>query len=213
MNTREVTMEYFYSVRAPRCQEIKIKRSTFICSLAPVDSMEEAKAFISAISAEHKTATHNCWAYIVGEMGQMFHSSDNGEPAGTAGKPMLNVLQRHNMTRIVAVVTRYFGGVKLGIRGLIDAYGESVEAALALEKLMKIVKTRTYTVTLPYAFNDTLLYQLNLHDATVSHTDYTDRVIHGVAVEDHLAPALEKLLTEFQDGGKLSFEGPLEEPS
>ena len=203
-------MEYFYSVRKPRSQEIKIKRSTFICSLAPVDSMEQAKAFISAVSAEHKTATHNCWAYVVGEAGQVFHSSDNGEPAGTAGKPMLNVLQRHNMTRIAAVVTRYFGGVKLGIRGLIDAYGEAVEAAVAMEKLMKLVKIRTYQVTVPYTFNDTLLYQLNLHDAKVTRTDYTDKVVHEVAVEDHMAPALEKLLTEFQDGGKLTLKGALE---
>lgn len=203
-------MEYFYSVRKPRSQEIKIKRSTFICSLAPVDSMEQAKAFISAVSAEHKTATHNCWAYVVGEAGQVFHSSDNGEPAGTAGKPMLNVLQRHNMTRIAAVVTRYFGGVKLGIRGLIDAYGEAVEAAVAMEKLMKLVKIRTYQVTVPYTFNDTLLYQLNLHDAKVTRTDYTDKVVHEVAVEDHMAPALEKLLTEFQDGGKLTLKGVLE---
>ena len=203
-------MEYFYSVRKPRSQEIKIKRSTFICSLAPVDSMEQAKAFISAVSAEHKTATHNCWAYVVGEAGQVFHSSDNGEPAGTAGKPMLNVLHRHNMTRIAAVVTRYFGGVKLGIRGLIDAYGEAVEAAVAMEKLMKLVKIRTYQVTVPYTFNDTLLYQLNLHDAKVTRTDYTDKVVHEVAVEDHMAPALEKLLTEFQDGGKLTLKGALE---
>ena len=199
-------MEYFYSVKEPRRREIKIKRSTFICTLSPVASLEQAKAFISSVAAEHKTATHNCWAYIVGEKGELFHASDNGEPAGTAGKPMLNVLQRHRMTQIAAVVTRYFGGVKLGIRGLIDAYGESVESAIAMGKLKKLMKIRSYRVTLPYAFNDTLLYQLNHYDAVISHTDYTDRIIHGVEVEAHRAPELELLLTEFQDGGKLTFE-------
>ena len=204
-------MEYFYSVKAPRFQEIKIKRSTFICALSQVDSMEAAKTFISAIASEHKTATHNCWAYIVGERGETFHSSDNGEPAGTAGKPMLNVLESHDMTQIVAVVTRYFGGVKLGIRGLIEAYAEAVESAVAMEKLMKLVKLNAYQLTLPYAFNDTLLYQLNNYGVVITQTDYTDQVTHGVAVEAHLAPELERLLTEYQDGGKLIFEGPLEQ--
>jgi len=203
-------MDYFYSVKAPRSREIKIKRSTFICALSQVDSMEEAKTFISSISSEHKTATHNCWAYIVGEQGETFHSSDNGEPSGTAGKPMLNVLQSHHMTRIVAVVTRYFGGVKLGIRGLIDAYAEAVESAVAMEKLTKLVKINAYRVTLPYAFNDTLLYQLNNYGVGIVGTDYTDKVIHGVEVEAHRAPELEKILTEYQEGGKLTFEGPLD---
>ncbi|SMC78907.1 uncharacterized protein, YigZ family [Desulfocicer vacuolatum DSM 3385] len=203
-------MEYFYSVKTPRSREIKIKRSTFICALCRVDSMEEAKTFISSVASEHKTATHNCWAYIVGDKGETFHCSDNGEPAGTAGKPMLNVLQSHHMTRIVAVVTRYFGGVKLGIRGLIEAYGEAVESAIALEKLMKLVKINSYRVTLPYAFNDTLLYQLNNLGVVIAETDYTEQVTHGVAVEAHDAPVLEKMLTEYQDGGKLTFEGPLD---
>lgn len=172
--------------------------------------MEEAKTFISSVASEHKTATHNCWAYIVGDKGETFHCSDNGEPAGTAGKPMLNVLQSHHMTRIVAVVTRYFGGVKLGIRGLIEAYGEAVESAIALEKLMKLVKINSYRVTLPYAFNDTLLYQLNNLGVVIAETDYTEQVTHGVAVEAHDAPVLEKMLTEYQDGGKLTFEGPLD---
>jgi len=203
-------MEYFYSVKAPRSREIKIKRSTFICTLCQVNSMEEAKTVISSIASEHKTATHNCWAYIVGEQGDTFHSSDNGEPAGTAGKPMLNVLQSHHMTQIVAVVTRYFGGVKLGIRGLIDAYSAAVESAVAMGKLMKLVKTDAYQVTVPYAFNDTLLYQLNELGVVISETDYTDQVTHGVTVESHRAPDLERMLTAYQNGGKLTFEGPLE---
>ena len=185
-------MAYFYSVEKERCQEIKIKRSTFICTLAPAASMEEAKTVISRVSAAHKTATHNCWAYVVGEKGEMFHASDNGEPSGTAGQPMLHVLQRHRMTWVAAVVTRYFGGVKLGIRGLIEAYGQAVEEAVDLAPLKKLVNTVTYQVTVPYAFNDTLLYQLNQYQGEIVHTDYTDSVMHQVAVEVHRAPELEK---------------------
>jgi len=89
-----------------------------MCTLGYVDSLEKAKQFISRISKENKTANHNCWAYILGEKGELFHCSDAGEPSGTAGKPMLNALQSHCMTNIAAVVTRHFGGVKLGVRGL-----------------------------------------------------------------------------------------------
>src|SRR3989339_351950 len=102
---------YFYSVDRQRIKMIKIKRSVFVCTLDHVESIEKAKAFISRISKENKTATHNCWAYILGEKGEMFHSSDAGEPSGTAGKPMLSILKNYHMTQIAAVVTRYFGGV------------------------------------------------------------------------------------------------------
>src|SRR5687768_10618077 len=101
--------------------EVKIKNSVFICHLRPAQTVEEAKAFISEISGQYKDATHNCWAYITGKNGDIFHSSDAGEPAGTAGKPILNTLNKYRLTNISAVVTRYYGGVKLGVRGLIDA--------------------------------------------------------------------------------------------
>ena len=81
-------MDYFYSTQGQRTTNIKIKRSVFICTMEYVESIDEAKTFISTISRENQTATHNCWAYIVGEQGDIFHSSDAGEPSGTAGKPM-----------------------------------------------------------------------------------------------------------------------------
>lgn len=87
-------MEYFYSIKKNRNYRCKIKRSEFIAHLAYVETIEEAKEFISQISEEHKTATHNCWAYIVGEKGKTYHCSDAGEPSGTAGKPILNALKK-----------------------------------------------------------------------------------------------------------------------
>jgi len=198
-------MNYFYSIDNDRQMEIKIKRSTFICSLQYVETVETAKSFISTISSEHKNATHNCWAYIVGDTGDMFHSSDNGEPAGTAGKPMLNTLQSHSMTRVAAVVTRYFGGVKLGIRGLIDAYGESVQCAIDMEKLKKLVKIVEYTIDLPYAFNDTLLYHLQSFPGEVTDTRYSDMVSHDFFVEDQGACELENMLDAYKSAGKLGY--------
>ncbi|MBF0379267.1 MAG: YigZ family protein [Desulfamplus sp.] len=198
-------MVIFYSIDNDRRTEIKIKRSTFICSLKYVDSILGAKEFISYISSEHKTATHNCWAYIVGDNGEISHSSDNGEPAGTAGKPMLNALQANNMTNIVAIVTRYYGGVKLGVRGLIDAYSQAVVSAIELSALKKIVKVKKYKIDLPYSFNDTLIYHLNSFEAKITDTRYFDKVSHDVEVSSDTIREVETLLTQYQNSGKLRF--------
>lgn len=198
-------MEYFYSIENNRRIEIKIKRSTFICTLKYVETISEAKSFISEISSEHKIATHNCWAYIVGDRGETSHSSDNGEPAGTAGKPMLNALQGHDMTNVAAVVTRYYGGVKLGVRGLIDAYGEAVIAAIELSSLKQLIRVKKYIVNLPYSFNDTLLYHLNNFKAQVIDTRYSESVSHDIEVAANNCDEVETLLSEYQNSGKLTF--------
>lgn len=196
-------MSSFYSITDDRCVEIKIKRSTFICSLRYVETLEEAKNFISGVSSEHKNATHNCWAYIVGDTGNVCHASDNGEPAGTAGKPMLNVLHSYNMTNVSAVVTRYFGGVKLGIRGLIDAYGESVTAAIAREPLGKIVKTIAYNIEVPYEMNDMIIHHLKRFKGKIEDTQYADVVTHFYCVEDGDEQALKEFLEPYHNSGKL----------
>lgn len=198
-------MGYFYSIDHDRRIEIKIKRSTFICSLRYVETISQAKEFISLISSEHKMATHNCWAYTVGERGEICHSSDNGEPAGTAGKPMMNVLQSHEMTNIAAVVTRYYGGVKLGVRGLIDAYGEAVTSAITLSPLRKLVQVKKYSIDVPYPFNGTLLHRLQELQATVTDSRYSESVCHNIEVAQEFSSDLDILLTEYQKSGRLKF--------
>ncbi|MBF0200529.1 MAG: YigZ family protein [Desulfamplus sp.] len=201
-------MGSLFSIDDMRRMEIKIKRSTFICTLGHVETVEDAKSFISGVAGEHKNATHNCWAYIVGEKGDIFHSSDSGEPAGTAGRPMLNVLQAHSMSKIAAVVSRYFGGVKLGIRGLIDAYGEAVELAIGMAPLRKIVRTVNYTITLPYAFNDTLIHQLQNFSGKIVNTSYSDMVVHNFMAEEDDEKGtqeLENLLSGYRNAGRLDY--------
>ncbi|MBF0303990.1 MAG: YigZ family protein, partial [Desulfamplus sp.] len=177
-------MDTFYSIDDDRRTDIKIKRSAFICSLRYTNTISDAKKFIASVSSDHKQATHNCWAYIVGEKGEVSHSSDNGEPTGTAGKPMLNALQSNKMTNIAAVVTRYYGGVKLGVRGLIEAYSQSVISAIELAPLKKIVSVRKYIIDLPYSFNDTLLYHLNNFNVKITETRYSDIISHDVEVDE-----------------------------
>lgn len=108
--------------------EIVIEKSRFICSLKKVKSEEEAQEFIKAVKKEFWDATHNCSAYLVDDLAQ--RSSDDGEPSGTAGIPMLEVLRKNNLTGTAAVVTRYFGGIKLGAGGLVRAYSGSVAGAV-----------------------------------------------------------------------------------
>jgi uncharacterized YigZ family protein len=103
--------------------EIEIRKSRFICSVARVESDDGAREFIASLKKTHWQANHNCSAYIIGERGEIQRSSDDGEPSGTAGTPMLEVLRRMNLTDTAAVVTRYFGGTLLGTGGLIRAYG------------------------------------------------------------------------------------------
>lgn len=110
--------------------ESEIKRSRFICALAPAGSEEAAQSFVRRIRGEHPTATHNCFAYVIGPKGRIHRASDDGEPGGTAGTPMLQVLLRREVRDVVAVVTRYYGGVQLGAGGLVRAYGGAVSAAL-----------------------------------------------------------------------------------
>ncbi|WP_457551319.1 IMPACT family protein [Desulfobacula sp.] len=196
---------YFYSIEQQRTTTIKIKRSVFMCTLEYVTSIEQAKAFISRISKENKTATHNCWAYILGEKGDVFHCSDAGEPSGTAGKPMLNAMQSHRMTNIAAVVTRHFGGVKLGIRGLIDAYGESVENTIEQKKLKKLIQAVNILIEVTYEFNDTLLMQLKKYLTRIKDTTYTDKVVHRVEVEQKNYATVDRLLSGYQSKEKVTF--------
>jgi len=202
--------KYYYSVGTAttdpvRVARIKIKRSVFTCSLAYAGSIGAAKTFITKVSKENKTATHNCWAYIVGDTGEICHCSDAGEPGGTAGKPMLNTLHSHGMAQIAAVVTRQYGGVKLGIRGLIQAYSEAVTTALELKPLVKLVRTVTLRVRLAYGLNDPFLNQLNRFQAVIGHTDYTEEVVHEIEVEKDQVKDFEAFLSEYQHQGSLSY--------
>ncbi len=146
-------MSHRYPVPAGPCRvEEEIQRSRFITSAAPAATIEAAQAFISATRTEFADATHNCWAFLVGPPGSSGRvgKSDDGEPHGTAGTPMLNVLSHSGVSDIVCVVTRYYGGTKLGKGGLMRAYSGGVQ--LALEHLLRAEKVayRAVTLVVPY---------------------------------------------------------------
>lgn len=144
-------MKEFKTIKENGLVEEEIKKSRFICHVKRVTTEEEARDFITSIKKEHYKANHNCSCFIIGENSEIKRSSDDGEPSGTAGVPMLTVLENNELTNVVAVVTRYFGGVKLGAGGLIRAYTESVAKAVR-EIGQVIVKEQVgITVTLSYA--------------------------------------------------------------
>ncbi len=195
----------FYTLKDKNRTEIKIKRSRFIGTLKPVTTIDEAKAFFSEMNSEFKTANHNCWAYIVGDSGETFHSSDAGEPAGTAGKPILQTMQKHNLSNVACVVTRFFGGVKLGIRGLIDAYSESVEETVKIAELKRIVNILEFKVELSYSFADTFLYNANNMNAVVMNQEYSDVVKITLACEEDLSEELDNYIAELSNRGSLAI--------
>jgi uncharacterized YigZ family protein len=140
----------YLSVAREGGHEIEIKRSRFLCALAPVTSEDAARAFVAARRRADPGARHHCSAFVLGPDGRTQRSSDDGEPAGTAGTPMLEVLRRRELTDTVAVVTRYFGGVLLGAGGLVRAYGQAVSDALAVVGVLEHRRLELVEVAVGY---------------------------------------------------------------
>ena len=140
-------MNAYLEPSQPVTYEEKIKRSVFIANVEACHNEDEAKSFLNRITSEHHNATHNCRAYIIGETE---YSSDDGEPSGTAGRPILNAIKRSGLVNVMVIVTRYYGGVKLGVRGLIDAYGGVAEKALSMAGSAERVITCEFAVSLEY---------------------------------------------------------------
>ena len=133
---------------SPSTYEEKIKRSVFIADVYPCHDETEARGILAGITAKYRDATHNCRAYVLSDGTE--YSSDDGEPSGTAGKPILGAIKRSGLVNVIVVVTRYYGGVKLGVRGLIDAYGDVAAKALDMAGKVERVATVTIRITLGY---------------------------------------------------------------
>lgn len=162
--------------------EIKIERSRFIGRVRSVDAEQEAKDFIARISELHRQATHNAWAYRVDPERDIRFASDVGEPTGTAGEPILRAILSQELTNTVVVVTRYFGGKKLGIRGLIEAYGGTATQALAAAGVVEKVITENLQLVVQYPQLDHCLYFIRQYNGEVLATDYKETVTLNVAI-------------------------------
>ena len=178
----------------------EIKKSRFICHAKRVYSEEEARAFITAIKKEHYKATHNCSAFIIGERSEIKRTSDDGEPSGTAGVPMLGVLENHNLTNVCVVVTRYFGGIKLGAGGLIRAYAGSVALAVKEIGIVEVKEQAGIQIQMSYAQYQEYGNFLKEHNLMELETNFTDQVETIIFVDKEDKETIKASLIEFFNG-------------
>ena len=190
----------FKTIKEDGMVQEEIKKSRFICHVKRVYSEEEARAFIAAIKKEHYRATHNCSAFIIGEKSDIKRTSDDGEPSGTAGVPMLGVLEKHNLTNLCVVVTRYFGGIKLGAGGLIRAYAGSVALAIQEIGLVEIKEQAGLRLKLSYSQYQDFANFLKVQNLEETDTIFTELVDTTIYIDKNIKETTKRNLTEFFNG-------------
>ncbi len=165
--------------------EILVVNSRFIADLAFAASVEQARAHLVRVRERHPNATHNVPAFVIGHGNSIItHCSDEGEPSGTAGRPALAVLQGSGLGNVSVVVTRYFGGTKLGTGGLVRAYGDAVREVLKSVKLAMLLPTTTLMFVIPYRLYDQVLRLLEVHNGLVLDTEFLEEITVKVRFKD-----------------------------
>jgi uncharacterized YigZ family protein len=203
-------LHHYNTVKGYGENEINIERSRFIAYVNRAETEEEAQAFITDIKKKHWDANHNCSAYMIGENNLIQKANDDGEPSGTAGVPMLEVLKKRDLKDTVVVVTRYFGGIKLGAGGLIRAYGKATSEGLnatgiVVRKLMRIMKTK-----IDYTWLGKVENEVRSSHYQLKEIHYLDAVEVEVYVEEATKDQFRDWMTELTNGqGKIS-EGEVE---
>lgn len=189
-----------YKTIAERCEARFIeKKSEFIGYLAPVETEEQAVEFINEIRAMHRKATHNCYAYILRENSAARHS-DDGEPSGTAGVPIYEVLRKEGLTDVACVVTRYFGGVLLGAGGLVRAYTRGAKDAVDAAKIKVMALAEQLEISVDYSLYGKLPQIFAEFDVRVASEDFADNVKITLCVREELSEKLKEKLIDSCNG-------------
>lgn len=176
------------------------KKSEFIGYAKRCENEEEAKAFINEIKAMHKQATHNCYAYVIGENMGIQRYSDDGEPQGTAGIPILEAMKKSNVTDCAIVVTRYYGGILLGTGGLTRAYTKGASIAIKAAKVVEKVKGQKLLFTMEYDMLGKIQYIFNEKNWHIEDIEYTDKVVLSTISEVSIVEEIEKEIIEASSG-------------
>jgi uncharacterized YigZ family protein len=195
--------EYLVPTRAAEAEFVE-KRSTFIGHVWPVETEDEARAHIDEMKKKYHDARHNCWCYIIKDGPVRY--SDDGEPQGTAGQPMLSVFQKEEVTNVCCVVTRYFGGVLLGAGGLVRAYTQSAKDALDAAGLSVVRRWVAFAVTCPYSFLERVKQAVTALDGVVGETEYAADVTVQALLPEEKAEAFSAGLTELSAGAFQAVE-------
>ena len=192
-------MEQAYeTIAAPAQDEFVEKRSRFIGQIAPVTSQEEAVAFLAEVRAQHREANHHCYAYAL--RGGVRRFSDDGEPSGTAGRPILEVLQREGLVDVAVVVTRYFGGILLGAGGLTRAYAQGANLAVGAARRVLMQPAVVAEVDVDYGFYGKLIHLLPQYRATVLDTQFAQGVRVTLLLRQGDLEPLSRALEELSAG-------------
>ncbi len=190
-------MEEIITIKESKIAQIEEKKSKFIANIIPVESQEIAEKKIKEIKKEHYKARHNCVAYRIIENEQIVEkASDDGEPSGTAGGPMLNILQKNNLINVLVVVTRYFGGILLGTGGLVRAYSEATLKAIEEVEIVKKSLLRSIEVKLEYQDLKDFKYYCQKNNIKIDDINYTEKIVCKILVEEGKK---EKFIEDFND--------------
>lgn len=193
-------MQSYKTVKQYGEGEIEEKKSRFLGKIKPVSTEEEAIAFIESIKKQYWDARHNCYAFIIGENSESIRCSDDGEPSGTAGKPMLEVLQNNGLKNVVAVVTRYFGGTLLGTGGLVRAYTQATQAALEAAQVATMTLMSVLEIKTDYNAIGKIKYMFAQADTLVMGEEYGVDVVVTIAVPLSEKEIMQKKITEATNG-------------
>ena len=202
----EYTTEAFQTIYQGGIGEVIIKKSRFISSVCPVETEEAALEFIEGLRKKYWDASHNCYAYIIGTKNPVMRCSDDGEPSKTAGKPMLDILVSHELTNLVVVVTRYFGGTLLGTGGLVKAYQSAAIAGLDNSRIIKKELAHRYELTTDYNLVGKLQYYISQEELPLLSSDYSDIVTLNILVPIGKVSTFQKKITELTSGTALLTE-------
>ncbi|KRC87331.1 hypothetical protein ASE25_16430 [Terrabacter sp. Root85] len=200
----------YLTLASPASAELEVKRSRFVCDVAPVPSEEDARAFVESVRSATRDARHHCTAFVLGTDGGTQRSNDDGEPSGTAGAPMLDVLRGQGLTDVVAVVTRWFGGTLLGTGGLIRAYGDAVSAAVDAATVVAYARREGLVVTVGSADGPRVENALRGHPgcAVTSTTWGATGLVLDVAVEPGTGDTVRGLVGALTAGAGEVTGGP-----
>lgn len=201
-------MEEWLHLHSGGCGEIEEKKSRFIATIEPIANESEAAEFVARIKKQYWDARHNCSAFVLGDDGRINRCSDDGEPSGTAGRPMLEVLLNEHITNVAVVVTRYFGGTLLGTGGLVRAYQSAVKAGLENCVILRTYKGILLKVTCDYTDWGKLQFMFNQEQVRVLDTEYAAEVEASVLIEDD---RLERISDSIRDVTKARAKLELQE--
>ncbi|MEZ7765249.1 YigZ family protein [Gemella sp. 27098_8_92] len=193
-------MKKFITIKEDSCDEFVEKKSTFITHLVRVTNEEEAREFIQKMKKKHYDATHVCSCYVVGDNNEITRANDDGEPSGTAGAPMLDVLVKNEIKNVCATVIRYFGGTKLGTGGLVRAYGGGVINALKNATLVERKDALEIRLELDYSLNGKIEYEIEKTNFIVNNLEYTDKIIYTIYVMEEDYESFQSWIANLTNG-------------